>query len=312
MLRLQRRGCHVARPSAYDRARAYIDKSAPRAIQGSSGDKTTYAVACSLVIEFALDENSAWELMCHYNQTKCTPAWAEKDLVSKLRSAQRMAASKPGEVGKLLDQNSPKYTGPATSSAPSGSVPMSSGARIVPATQRAPIGKPVTTLPVRGKDRTDATDLFPVYSARRGAEPRTVRTLRTLAAHSFYTDTNSLPVCIKSKTLSEESGRKEEPKPVEVPPVPVAVPRKALEFSSVPEIVRSAAEANGLTLEGARRATAEGIVVEVASVTLRDWLTESAKESAAGFVCYVDNSTGITARIYADGRRKKISESRAV
>lgn len=62
------------RPSARDRAAAWLAKCAPRAVQGQHGDDTTFAVACTFVIDFGLADGDAAALMAEYNRTKCAPA----------------------------------------------------------------------------------------------------------------------------------------------------------------------------------------------------------------------------------------------
>ena len=79
--------------TAIDRARAYLDK-VPPAISGQNGHGQTYAVACALVWGFALQEHEALELMREYS-ARCQPAWTERELLHKVRSAATATHSKP-------------------------------------------------------------------------------------------------------------------------------------------------------------------------------------------------------------------------
>lgn len=179
----------MPRPSAKDRARAWVAKSAPAAIQGQHGDDTTFSVACALVIEFGLAEGDAWELLCEYNRTKCAPAWDERALEGKLRSARNMAAKKPGEVGRLLGQDRGDYTGPKQPSAPS-----------VPAPARPATAQPATPMPgMPGRtERTARTVPFEVTRAGSGAKRACVHTLRTLTSYSLRIRENGNSVYVRS------------------------------------------------------------------------------------------------------------------
>ena len=162
----------MPRPSAKDRARAWVAKSAPAAIQGQHGDDATFSVACALVIEFGLPDGDAMELLGEYNRTKCSPAWDERALEGKLRSARNMAAKKPGEVGRLLGQDRGDYTGPKQASA---AAPVAAPAR------PAPTHPPATSAGMTA--RTGRT-LFSVTPAGSGAKHARFHTLRTLPSYS--------------------------------------------------------------------------------------------------------------------------------
>lgn len=159
------------RPHAQDRARAYIaSPKTPRAVAGQCGDKTTYGIACTLAVDFGLDDSAVRALLAEYNRTKCDPAWSEHDLDRFVRSARKCAASKPGDVGKLLHVDKEGYTGPRspanTAKTPSTATPA----------KTPPTGAPHTSAP---SGRTPRTPFFDVRRAGDGAEPRPSRTLRT-------------------------------------------------------------------------------------------------------------------------------------
>jgi hypothetical protein len=72
---------------AEDRAAAYLARCAP-AISGSGGHRVTFDVAQRLVRGFRLDEETAYRLLCAWNQ-RCQPPWSERDLRRKLQQAAR-------------------------------------------------------------------------------------------------------------------------------------------------------------------------------------------------------------------------------
>lgn len=214
----------MPRPSSFERARAFITRSAPPSIQGSQGDNTTYSVACALVIEFALTDDEAWTLLVEYNQSKCRPPWDDRGLESKLRSARNMAKSKPGEVGKLLREDRTDYKGP------SGTSPTGKGNH--PQSRPGSTGPP--SQPARPSSRTERTPLFGVSRTGKGAEPRTFTTLRTFVSNSLIQKKTTNTVYLSNKEPSEPSEKKEEPKVSEEPQeVPLA------------EFARRAAETSG-------------------------------------------------------------------
>jgi hypothetical protein len=192
------------RPDAKERARAYIAKSAPRAVSGQGGDNTTHAVACTLSVDFGLSDPDVAELLQDYNRTKCDPPWSERDLERHVRSARRTANSKPGEVGKLLGVDREDYTGPKASS------PANNAAAAKPAAARAAAPPRAGAPPpdsASASQRTARTPLFSVRRAGEGAEPRTARTVRTLAIHSFPIPSPTSPARLEEskKEMSEKS-----------------------------------------------------------------------------------------------------------
>lgn len=173
---------------------------APASVSGSGGHGQTFAVACALVVGFALSDADAWELLSEYNSRSCTPAWSEKELRHKLSEARKQADRNPSEVGKLVDQDRPDYSGPKQ--------PPSASARSAqPAAQ--PSGRPAPPNPPARTARTPAIEIrrFGV-----GAEPRTVRTVRTLSFDSFTPKPTHSPAPVKvSKKIESE---RSEPAPV--------------------------------------------------------------------------------------------------
>lgn len=79
------------RPTALDRARAYVARIDP-AIENHGGDAQTFIVACKLV-EFGLSQADASTVLSEYNQ-RCQPPWDEKGLKRKLRAAFKATSPK--------------------------------------------------------------------------------------------------------------------------------------------------------------------------------------------------------------------------
>lgn len=71
--------------SIIERASRYVARM-EAAVSGSGGHDATFAVAVALVHGFALGESEAMGLMQEYN-SRCAPAWSDRDLAYKLRSA---------------------------------------------------------------------------------------------------------------------------------------------------------------------------------------------------------------------------------
>jgi hypothetical protein len=139
-----------------------------------------------MVIEFGLPEGDARELLAEYNRTKCSPPWDERDLETKLRSALNMAATKPGEVGRLISQDRSSYSGPAVAPRPVSTGP----------------GKPATApvaVPVRPEEpaRTGRT-LFEVTRFGSGAKRARAHTLRTLTSYSLRIEEKGSSLNVRS------------------------------------------------------------------------------------------------------------------
>jgi hypothetical protein len=81
-------------------AREYVG-GMPAAIEGQGGDRQLYAVACRLVLDFALSPAQALPLLLEYNQ-RCQPPWAEADLRHKLDQADRQPGERGTRIGHLI------------------------------------------------------------------------------------------------------------------------------------------------------------------------------------------------------------------
>lgn len=82
-------------------ARRYLE-SMPPAVEGESGDSTTYNVCCYLVNDLSLEPDQALSLLGDWN-AKCKPPWSHQELVQKLENAKRYAK---GERGSRLKRSS--------------------------------------------------------------------------------------------------------------------------------------------------------------------------------------------------------------
>ncbi len=82
--------------SVQERARAYV-ATMPAAISEQKGHRTTFKVACRLVIGFDLAPSDAFPILAEYN-ARCEPPWSEAELWHKLNDADKQ----PGVRGRLL------------------------------------------------------------------------------------------------------------------------------------------------------------------------------------------------------------------
>jgi hypothetical protein len=65
----------------------------PEAIDGARGHNATFAVACRLMIDYALSFDQAMEIFVEYNE-RCTPPWEAHELKHKLRDAGKRAGER--------------------------------------------------------------------------------------------------------------------------------------------------------------------------------------------------------------------------
>jgi hypothetical protein len=72
--------------AAAGRAIFYLEHEAPLAIEGQSGDQTTFKVACR-VKDFGVDEPTALYLMLHHWNDRCSPPWRPIELQAKVDHA---------------------------------------------------------------------------------------------------------------------------------------------------------------------------------------------------------------------------------
>jgi hypothetical protein len=65
---------------------AYLEYSAPEAIEGQGGDNATYKVACA-VLDRGVSPETALELMLEHWNERCSPPWEPEDLRKKIENA---------------------------------------------------------------------------------------------------------------------------------------------------------------------------------------------------------------------------------
>ena len=193
----------MPRPSDIERARLFVSKARP-SIAGQHGHDALFAVACGLVVGFALGDSDAWALLQEYNAASCNPAWSEKDLRRKFEHAKRIADRNPDKVGELLREHSANYTGPRSPANP----PAPKKASQAPSRGGSP-----PNAPPRTPSRTPRTPFFNVHRFGEGGDPRTLRTSRTVVFASFTQSPSPTPLDNSKKEPSEEYKKPEAPKP---------------------------------------------------------------------------------------------------
>ncbi|MCK5133524.1 MAG: AAA family ATPase [Candidatus Sabulitectum sp.] len=89
-------GVEYDTPNGIHTATAWLSASAPLAFEGLGGDTITYQVACRLVRDYALTEETAFHLLVNHWNDRCGPPWDADDLWSKVENA---AAYSVGSLG---------------------------------------------------------------------------------------------------------------------------------------------------------------------------------------------------------------------
>lgn len=83
-------------PANVERAKHWLEHSAPQAIEGDGGNAATYEVACR-VKDFGVSAPVAMDLLAgHWNETKALPNWDPDDLQRIVENAFRYGSSPPG------------------------------------------------------------------------------------------------------------------------------------------------------------------------------------------------------------------------
>lgn len=77
-------------------------ESAPVAVQGQHGDRTTYTIACKAK-SFGLSFERAFELMLDFYNPRCQPPWTDSELETKIRNAYSYAQNAAGAENPKSD-----------------------------------------------------------------------------------------------------------------------------------------------------------------------------------------------------------------
>lgn len=77
---------NVDQRAAEARAIEYLEKHAPPAIEGDSGDQTTFRVACQ-VKDFGVYQDRCLELLIDHWNERCVPPWGHEELSQKVKHA---------------------------------------------------------------------------------------------------------------------------------------------------------------------------------------------------------------------------------
>jgi len=96
-----------------DRARRYVGKM-DASVSGAGGHNAAYAAAIAVVKGFDLPEGLAMQVLQEEFNSRCAPAWSEKELKHKLRQAEKANA----ERGYLLKNDKATWTAAAGHSRP--------------------------------------------------------------------------------------------------------------------------------------------------------------------------------------------------
>lgn len=92
----------VDRERANERAVHYLRHEAPLAIEGASGDQTTFIVAARLK-DFGVSYDDALTLMDSFWNDRCSPPWSIEDLSNKIINAFNYGKNAQGESAPELD-----------------------------------------------------------------------------------------------------------------------------------------------------------------------------------------------------------------
>ena len=84
--------------STIERARRYLAKVEP-AISGQHGDLHTFRVCCRVARGFDLDDSEALVVLSEWN-TRCQPAWSERELLDKICRARRYGREPLGGLSR--------------------------------------------------------------------------------------------------------------------------------------------------------------------------------------------------------------------
>lgn len=90
-------------------------KTAPLAVEGSSGDQTTYQVACR-VKDLGVDEAMCFQLMAEHWNPRCSPPWSDEDLHTKVINAYKYGKDSIGVAAPEVEFSTPVESDDLTTS----------------------------------------------------------------------------------------------------------------------------------------------------------------------------------------------------
>lgn len=88
--------------TSYAIAKQWLEAHAPLAIEGVSGDHTTYGVACKLR-DFGVSELSALDMLLEHWNGRCSPPWDEDALRAKVANAYEYAQNPAGAAAPEVE-----------------------------------------------------------------------------------------------------------------------------------------------------------------------------------------------------------------
>ncbi len=106
-LRVVPQPTYVTTDQKAERARRYLAKI-PGAVSGDGGHTQTFNAVCTVMFGFDLDPDTTYSLIASDYNTRCDPAWSEKELLHKVRSAAERCTRTRGYL--LTDNRQPVYS----------------------------------------------------------------------------------------------------------------------------------------------------------------------------------------------------------
>lgn len=103
----------IDQSAAIKRATDYLRQTAPIAIEGQSGDATTFKVACVLK-DFGLTKENAHAVLMNEWNDRCDPPWEAEELFTKVKHAYRYGTDNIGSVApeSVFQPIAPETTDP--------------------------------------------------------------------------------------------------------------------------------------------------------------------------------------------------------
>ena len=90
-------------PTALANAQAWLQTTAPLAVEGQNGDDTTYRVAAMLVRDYALSPETAFYMLAEHWNERCAPPWHLDELWRKVENAGQYGNAALGSARPEVD-----------------------------------------------------------------------------------------------------------------------------------------------------------------------------------------------------------------